>query len=204
MKSKHVATIIICVFLIGAISGALIQRSFTNPIIQADTTTTMKPAILDSIPRVEDSQPAPENIPDIIIPTVKLTPSDDSSYVSVRPELTTLTGTLSGGLSYKAQISGIMPTLQSLQVSYPERQITKTVTAAYSGWMLSASANTFLYSTGKLNAGAVAVIEASYNTGPLHLALQAGVMTIKPDTYTYNKTTPYLGARITLDILKLR
>ena len=118
MKAKHLAIIIAVVFLLGALSGALVHRAFVRPIVEKiDTVTVRKTAELDSLPKVIDTKPAPPSVPDIVIPTEQLTPSQDSSSVSVRPEVTTVSGTLSGGLTYQAQLIGLQPAIQSLQVS---------------------------------------------------------------------------------------
>lgn len=202
MKAKHLAIIIAVVFLLGALSGALIHRAFVRPIVEkVDTVTVWKTAELDSLPKVIDTKPAPPSVPDIVIPTEQLTPSQDSSSVSVRPEVTTVSGTLSGGLTYQAQLIGLQPAIQSLQVSYPERQLTKTVLAPYKGWMLSATTDAFLYSSPKIQFSTKAGLETSYNTGPFHFGVQAGVLVTRSDAWN---VSPYIGGRVTIDIFKMR
>lgn len=202
MKAKHLAIIIAVVFLLGALSGALVHRAFNRPIVtKVDTVTVWKTAALDSLPKTVETKPAPASIPDIVIPTEQLTPSQDSSSVSVRPQMTTVSGTLSGGLTYQAQLTGIQPSIQSLQVSYPETQVTKTVLAPYKGWLLSATTDAFLYTSPKIQFSTKAGLETSYNTGPFHFGVQAGVLVTRSDSWN---VSPYIGARVTIDIFKMR
>ena len=206
MKGKQIAILTVVIFLLGALSGGLVQRAwFRHGIDQrTDTATVWMPATLDTASMVATTAPAPPSVPPVIVPAENVTPAADSATVQIRPELVTVTGTLSGGLTYQAQLLGVQPSLQSLQVNYPKTTITTstTIREPYKGWLLSATADIATFATPQFTAFSKVAVETSYNTGPLHLALQGGIVS-SPSSGSWH-TYPYLGARITLDIFRLR
>ena len=207
MKIKHLVILAVVVFLLGALSGGLLQRSWYRHGIEqrTDTVTVWMPATLDSASMVATSTPAPPSFPPVIVPAEDVTPAADSASVQILPEIVTVTGALTGGLTYQAQLLGVRPSLQSLQVNYPQTTITNTPTIRepYKGWLLSATSNISTFAVPQFQAFGTVALETSYNTGRLHIGLQGGVA----DTWspaTGHQFTPYIGARVTLDIFRMR
>lgn len=189
-------------YALGALSGVFIHRAWTKPDIQQiDTTTVTRTAELDSLPQTIVSQPAPADTPPVIVPSERVEiDTADSSCVRIFPDIVSVSGSLTNGLTYHATLTGVQPSLQDLAVSYPEHTITQTVTKPYTGWMLSATADIGGYAAPQLTVATKVALEASYNTGPLHVGLQGGIMSI-PTSGTW-KPSPYIGARVTIDIIR--
>lgn len=203
-KAWLIAAGVLLLFLAGFLSGVFAHRAWSTPWVeQTDTTTVIRTAQLDSLPQTVTTAPAPESVPPVTVPasSVERDPAD-TSVVRIRPELTTITGTLTGGLSYQAVLGGVQPSLQQLTVTYPETVVTNNVYKPYKGWLLSATADIAAFATPQLTVVSRVAIETSYNTGPLHLGLQGGVI-MQPAPGSWN-ISPYIGARITLDICRLK
>lgn len=205
--SRRVKIIIasaVVLYTLGFFSGVLAHRAWTTPwIAQTDTTTVARTATSDSLPQTAITTPAPEDAPPVIIPSSRAErDTSDTTQVRIRPDVSVVTGTLSGGLTYQATLTGVQPSITQLKVTYPERIITQNAYKPYKGWMLSATADIATFATPQFTAFSKVAVETSYNTGPLHLALQGGIVS-SPSSGSWH-TYPYLGARITLDIFRLR
>lgn len=190
----------ILLYILGTIHGAHIHQVWTrSELQQIDTTTVMRTATLDSIPQTVISRPAPaEADPVIVSPERILNSQKDTTMVHIKPEVVEVSGKLTDGVTYQAILSGVQPSLQNLSISYPERTITKTVTKPYKGWIVSATADVAGYITPQFNPMAKVALETTYNTGPLHIGLQAGAI-FTPGPW---HASPYIGARFTVDIFK--
>lgn len=204
MKSKHAAILAVVLFLLGALSGGLLQRSWDlRSIAQTDTATVWQPAVLDTTTMAATTTEAPPSIPPVVVPADRIEQSEGSTAIRIRSELTTVTGTLSGGLTYQAQLTGIQPQLHSLQVNYPETTITRHIQEPYKGWLVSATSNIYAYAAQPFQAFGLIALETSYNTGRFHIGFQGGVA----DTWspaTGHQVSPYIGARVTIDIFRMR
>lgn len=204
MKSKHLAILAVVIFLLGALSGGLLQHSWDRrSIVRTDTVTVWKPAVLDTARMTATTTDAPLSVPPIVVPKSRIEPSEDSTAVRIRPETTTVTGTLSGGLTYQAQLTGIRPQLQSLQVNYPQTTVTRTIQEPYNGWLLSVTSNVSAFAVPQLQAFGTVALETSYNTGRLHIGLQGGVADTWSPTAGH-QITPYIGGRLTFDLFRMR
>lgn len=204
MKGKHIAILAIVLFLLGAISGGFLQHSWDmRSIDRPDTVTVWKPAVLDTASMVSTTTEAPASMPPVTVPAERVEPSRDSSAYHVRPELVTVTGTLSGGLTYQAQLTGVQPQLKALQVDYPNTTVTRTIREPYKGWLLSITSNVSAYTMPQFQAFGTIGLETSYNVGRLHIGLQAGAADIWSPT-TGHQFTPYVGGRVTLDIFQMK
>lgn len=207
MKGKQIAILTVVIFLLGALSGGLVQHAwFRHGIEQrTDTATVWMPATLDTASMVVTTAPAPPSVPPVIVPAENVTPAADSAAVQIRPELVTVTGTLSGGLTYQAQLLGVQPSLQSLQVNYPKTTITTstTIREPYKGWLLSATSSISAYTAPQIQTFWTVALETSYNVGRLHIGLQGGVA----DTWSSaagHQISPYIGGRVTFDIFRMK
>lgn len=203
MKTKHIVIICVAIFLLGAISGGFLQHSWDmRGMTDTDTTTVWKPARLDTATMVATSIDAPPSVPPVIVPITHIEPSDDSTSVRIRPQLTTVAGTLSGGLTYQAQLTGIQPQLHSLQILYPETTIRKTFQEPYKGWLISATSSIAAFSAPQFQAFATAAVETSYNVGRFHIGLQGGMA----GTWSQAgfQIQPYIGGRITFDLFRMK
>ena len=203
-KTKVIIIAAIAVYALGFLSGVFAHRAWTTPWIQqTDTVTVFKTATSDSLPQSVVTAPAPERIPPVVVPSSKVErDTADTTQVRIRPDVSVVTGTLSGGLTYQATLTGVQPSITQLKVTFPERIITQNAYKPYKGWMLSATADIATFATPQFTAFSKVAVETSYNTGPLHLALQGGIVS-SPSSGSWH-TYPYLGARITLDIFRLR
>lgn len=197
----YIAIAFLAVFLVGAFTGAEIHRKWTKPdVVQVDTATTIRGADLISsqtevVPDTKPAQPA------VIIPAERIQKSD-STGVQVKPEAIKVSGQLTGGIKYNAVLTGVQPAIQSLHVDYPERLITKTVQRPYQGWLLSATTDIGVTGFSPFYANARAAIEFSYNTGPFHFGLQGGALA---ENFSGKwGVRPYIGGRITIDILQFK
>lgn len=164
---------------------------------QADTVYVERTASADSLKPV-DIVPRPD-LPPVAIPAKETRIVHDTVYI--RPETQTFQETLAPGVMATAVITGIRPTLDHLQITWPEATVTKTVIKPYKGWMLSATSDFSALASPSIHSLARYGLEASYNTGPLHLAIQAGAATFSAAPGSWS-TAPYIGGRLTLDILK--
>ena len=179
------------IYILGALSGAALHRAWTR--------TDDKPAT-DTVTvwRTAEASPAVDTVSTTKAEVV-FTP--DSSAVEIAPDLVTITGTLSGGGKYSAQLLGVQPSLQHLQVSYPERLVSNTKYKPYNGWLLSATASSYLDGIRPVRSVSLVGLETSYNTGPLHIGIQGGA------AFDYSGSwniSPYIGARLTIDIIRMK
>lgn len=204
-KNKKWAIIAaLILYALGTISGALLHRHWTKPIIQqTDTTTVTKTAVLDTLHQTVTPLPVPDDAPPVIVPASKVERDEtDTTHYRITPDVLQVSGNLSDGLAYHATLTGVQPSLQTLTITYPERTITKSVAEPYKGWMLSATADIGAYAAPQITVATKAALELSYNTGPLHVALQGGI--ISTPTSGSWRPSPYIGARLTVDIYRFR
>ena len=165
---------------------------------QADTVYVERTASADSLKPV-DTALRPD-LPPVAIPAKEVQVIHDTVYI--RPETQTFHEQLAPGVMATAIITGVRPTLDHLQITWPETLVTNTVVQPYKGWMLSATSDFSALASVSPTFIAHAALEASYNTGPLHLGLQGGVAATQ-----YNGSwtpAPFIGARLTVDIMKRR
>lgn len=202
MKTKHIVILAVAIFLLGALSGGFLQHSWDmRSLDRTDTVTVWKPAVLDTASMVATTVEAPPSVPPVVIPAEHVEISKDST-IQVRPQLTTVSGKLSGGLTYQAQLTGIQPQLQSLQVFYPETTRQKTLREPYEGWLVSATSSIAAFSAPQFHAFGTAGLEVSYNVGRFHVGLQGGAAgNWSPSGY---QVYPYVGGRITFDIFRMK
>lgn len=202
MKTKHIVILAVAIFLLGALSGGFLQHSWDmRSLVRTDTITVWKPAVLDTASMVATTVEAPPSVPPVVIPAEHVEISKDST-IQVRPQLTTVSGKLSGGLTYQAQLTGIQPQLQSLQVFYPETTRQKTLREPYKGWLVSATSSIAAFSAPQFHAFGTAGLEVSYNVGRFHVGLQGGAAgNWSPSGY---QVYPYVGGRITFDIFRMK
>lgn len=202
MKTKHIVILAVAIFLLGALSGGFLQHSWDmRSLDRTDTVTVWKPAVLDTASMVATTVEAPPSVPPVVIPAEHVEISKDST-IQVRPQLTTVSGKLSGGLTYQAQLTGIQPQLQSLQVFYPETTRQKTLREPYKGWLVSATSSIAAFSAPQFHAFGTAGLEVSYNVGRFHVGLQGGAAgNWSPSGY---QVYPYVGGRITFDIFRMK
>lgn len=203
MKTKHIIILAVAIFLLGALSGGFLQHSWDmRSLDRTDTVTVWKPAVLDTASMVATTVEAPPSVPPVVIPAKHVEMSKDSTTVQIRPQLTTVSGSLSGGLTYQAQLTGIQPQLQSLQVFYPETTRQKTLREPYKGWLVSATSSIAAFSAPQFQAFGTAGLEVSYNVGRFHVGLQGGAAgNWSPSGY---QVYPYVGGRITFDIFRMK
>lgn len=202
MKAKQLHIIAaITLFLLGFLSGIRVHKSWSGGDKEIlDTVVVYRTAILKEPPLVIESIPAPDSIPLVTIPTTMIIEDEaDTTVVSIRPEVVTVFGRLDNDINYLATLTGIQPSIQNLSVSYPKYSITRTVLKPYNGYLLSACADFAVSTMPQMHAVSRLTFEASYNTGPFHLALQAGVM-----RGASQGTHPYIGGRISFDIYRKR
>ena len=165
---------------------------------QADTVYVERTASADSLKPV-DTALRPD-LPPVAIPAKEVQVIHDTVYI--RPETQTFHEQLAPGVMATAIITGVRPTLDHLQITWPETLVTNTIVKPYKGWMLSATSDFSALASVSPTFIARAALEASYNTGPIHLGLQGGVAATQ-----YNGSwtpAPFIGARLTADIMKRR
>ncbi len=203
MKSRYIIIAAVVIFLLGALSGGLLQHSWDmRQIDRVDTVTVWKPASLDTSSMVATTKPAPPSAPPVVIPSDRIEKSEDTTSVRIRPEIVSVSGSLSGGLTYQAELTGVKPAIQALQVNYPETTVTTTLSKPYRGWMLSATTAGAAYAAPQLTTFSTVAIETSYNVGRLHIGLQGGVAhTWSPGGQQLH---PYLGGRVTIDLFRMK
>lgn len=204
LKNKIIllAVAILLVYALGALSGAALHRAWTRQDAppQTDTATVWKTA--EALPAVDTvSTTKAQDTAPISVPAEEVVFSSDSSTVNIVPDRVTVTGTISGGGRYQATLLGVQPSLQSLQVTYPEHFITTSVYKPYKGWLLSATASSMISGITPVRSVSLVGLETSYNTGRFHFGIQGGV------AFEYSgswNTSPYIGVRATFDIARMR
>ncbi len=189
----------LALFAAGVFAGFRTCRAWYPPVDPArvDTVYVQKTADIFS-PQPAETTPRPD-LPPVAIPAKEARIVHDTVYI--RPETQTFQETLAPGVMATAVITGIRPTLDHLQITWPEATVTKTVIKPYKGWMLSATSDFSALASPSVHSFARYGLEASYSTGPLHLAIQAGAATLSTAPGSWS-TAPYIGGRLTLDILK--
>lgn len=202
MKAKTFTISIAAALLVGLISGIFIHRGYvlkhSSP-VQCDTVTVWMTT------EVSHPEPIESHVgkTPISLPAERFTRSAaDSTLLEALPDMVTFRDSLDNGTKYTAVLSGIKPSIEALSISYPQRTITKSVPAPYKGWMLSATADIGAYAAPQISVATKAALEVSYNTGPLHVALQGGI--ISTPTSGSWRPSPYIGARLTVDIYRFR
>lgn len=189
-------------FLVGVISGCLIHRGYVRahqPPVQRDTVTIWKTVgTVDPAPQESHKGQTP-----ISIPASEVTPTKDSSAYLVHPDVVTWRDTLSGGVSYQIQITGVQPTLSSMDIRYPEHTVTNTVYKPYEGWLFSITGTGGLTSYQPLAVSAIVGPELSYNKGIFHFGIQGGAL-IEYTPGANATFTPYVGGRLTIDIARMK
>ena len=190
------------IYILGALSGAALHRAWTRTDDKPATDTVTVWRTAEASPAVDTvSTTKAQDTAPISVPAEEVVFTPDSSAVEIAPDLVTITGTLSGGGKYSAQLLGVQPSLQHLQVSYPERLVSNTKYKPYNGWLLSATASSYLDGIRPVRSVSLVGLETSYNTGPLHIGIQGGA------AFDYSGSwniSPYIGARLTIDISRMK
>lgn len=201
MNNRAVAIIIAVCLVLSFSGGYFLRKHIETPVsesIQRDTVYLEKQVDFPVPAEPAEIMPAEP----VIAPSSAVTPATDST-VAIEAETRIYRDTLNG-ISYEATVTGVQPVLTGLTFSYPETNINtvRTVVKPYEGWKLSVTSEAAL-ALMQPTVQSLTAAEVSYNTGPFHFGLQGGLLVTKPFR---EKATlqPYLGGRVTIDILKFK
>lgn len=202
MKNKIIAASVVLLLIVGFMSGYFFHRAVTKPIAVGSHTDTVYVDKHIDIPVTDPVSVRPSGR-DVTVSVPDCKSHGDS--LDIPAVLAEYRDTLSDGVSYIATVSGVAPKLESLHFSYnlPQITTTRTVVKPFKGWLMSATSNNAVIGTGSLGLCSQTAFEVSYNNGPFHLGLQGGVQIEKPFSQEAPRLSPYLGGRITVDILKI-
>ena len=197
MKYKRLGAALL-LLLAGFFAGFQTHRVWYTPKLdpRIDTVYVEKTASVDH-PQPVDSVQRPD-LPPVAVPASEAKVVHDTVYI--RPETLTYHEVIAPGVTATAVVTGVRPTLEHLQVTWPETVVTQTFVRPYKGFLFSATSDFSALASTSPTFIARAGLEASYNTGPLHLGLQGGVAATQ---YSGSwKPAPFLAARLTIDLWK--
>jgi len=198
MNKRTIVLLLVCIIL-GFISGWLIRKRTAEPVVtdtQIDTVYIEKKVSIDN-PAPVSSAPAPP----VLVPRDSVRKTADSTMLSVAATTKTYRDTLET-VAIEAIVSGVEPKVDRVSVTYlaPLVTTTRTIVKPFQGWKMSVSSNNAIYTQALQSQNC---IEFSYTTGPFVFGLQAGAMVTKPFPGEV-RVDPYLGGRLTFDILKFQ
>ena len=174
------------IFFLAAVflAGVMAHRSWSrqNMHQQTDTVYVWKTVEIHDFPTPVESMPAPDSIPPVTLPIDDLTPSEDSSFVSVRPEVRTWRDTLPSGISYEIETTGVGTALTHVGIMWPERHITTStvVSEPYQGWQLFAVGHTAFTGFSPEHINPFAGLELEYTKGIVSFGISPGVQWDRP------------------------
>lgn len=174
------------IFFLAAVflAGVMAHRSWSrqNMHQQADTVYVWKTVEIHDFPTPVESTPAPDSIPPVTLPIDDLTPSEDSSFVSVRPEVRTWRDTLPTGIRYEIQTVGVGTSLQHVGIAWPERHVTdtKVVHTPPRGWGLYAVGGSSFSGFKPAGISPFLGLELEYTKGIVSFGISPGVQWDRP------------------------
>lgn len=183
------------IFFLAAVflAGVMAHRSWSrqNMYQQTDTVYVWKTVEIHDFPTPVESTPAPDSIPPVTLPIDDLTPSEDSSCVSIVPEVRTWRDTLPTGISYEIQATGVGTALTHVGIIWPERQISTSsvVSEPYQGWQLFAVGQTSFTGFSPEHINPFAGLELEYTRGIFSCGGAAGVQWERPPGATTHSPT---------------
>lgn len=145
----------------------------------------------DDIPEPAETAPAADTVPLVVVSKEQLLPSEDSSCVSIIPEVRTWRDTLPTGISYEIQATGVGTSLTHVGIIWPERQISTSsvVSEPYQGWQLFAVGQTSFTGFSPEHINPFAGLELEYTSGIFSCGGAAGVQWERPPGATTHSPT---------------
>lgn len=199
MKNKTAAVLLAVALVTGFLAGLLAHSRYQarhTPEPRVDTVYVARSAAVTS-PAPVDSARRPD-LPPAVIPSDRILPSPDSSAaVLVEKETLTYRDTLAKGVVATAVITGIQPSLDHLQITWPETTVTRTNYKPLDGWALGLSASG-AYATTSFVTGSFTL---SYTAGPARFRLDAGVL-YQPRMEP--RLSPYVGGGVEITLFRFR
>lgn len=200
--------IVVFLVLLGLVflAGMGLQHKITerNAIETRDTVIIWNTVESDDIPAPVKTVPAADTVPPVVVPKEQLLPSEDSSCVSIVPEVRTWRDTLPTGISYEIQATGVGTSLTHVGIIWPERQISTSsvVSEPYQGWQLFAVGQTSFTGFSPEHINPFAGLELEYTKGIFSCGGAAGVQWERPPGASSHSTTFRIEGKIRIRLCR--
>lgn len=192
-NSKYIIIAILTALVIGLTVGI----GSTSRYYCRRTATQADTVFVEKTIEVNTSEAEREQLPStgtVSIPKASVSFSD-SSTIAIKKDSVRVSGIEPiSGATYEAVVTGVLPDLNSLRITVPERVVTRTVTKPQTGWSFGIFADTYYFNQLDARAG----LYASYTAGPFCIHLDAGAMysNIGPS----KAVSPFVGAGIKIQL----
>ncbi len=202
-----IKTIISLAFLVLVfLAGMVVQHAISKREISEvrDTVFIWNSVQSDDIPEPVEIVPADTTVPLVIVPKKDLLPSEDSSSVSIVPEVRTWRDTLPSGMSYEIETIGVGTALTHVGIMWPERHITTStvVSEPYQGWQLFAVGHTTFTGFSPEHINPFAGLELEYTKGIFSCGCAAGVQWERPPGASSHSTTFRIEGKIMIRLCR--
>lgn len=190
------------VFLAGM--GLQHKISERNAVEVKDTVFIWNTVQSDDIPAPVKTVPAADTVPPVVVPIEQLLPSEDSSSISIIPEVRTWRDTLPTGISYEIETTGVGTALTHVGIIWPERLIktTTVVSEPYQGWQLFAVGQTSFTGFSPEHINPFAGLELEYTRGIFSCGGAAGVQWERPPGATSHSPTFRIEGKIRIRLCR--
>lgn len=155
--------------------GVLTHRAWTRAYQSPPDTVTVFRTQYIASPTPAEVRSAPPSTPSVTIRKRDLQPSpEDSATVQVRPEVKTYQDSLPSGLAYKIQISGVGAAVQTMDFSWPQKEILKPT--PFKGWAVDLVGKGTITGLTLPDMTGLVSLELGYHSDRFSFGLGPGVM----------------------------
>lgn len=202
---NNTKTIIILALLLMLV--AFIGGIFTHKALSKEEPLPPETIIVPQIEYVDrpfpvSREPAPDSIPSITIKKEDILPTEDTTSVQVRPTVSTFTDTLPSGASYKIQASGIGTSIESIALSWPQRET--VIREPYRGWSIDLVGQGMLTDFSMAGATAFAGLQVGYNSDRFDFSIGPGALWSRPPGAASHKTSLAVMATLKVRLHRFR
>ena len=202
---NNTKTIIILALLLMLV--AFIGGIFTHKALSKEEPLPPETIIVPQIEYVDSPfpvsrEPAPDSIPSITIKKEDILPTEDTTSVQVRPTVSTFTDTLPSGASYKIQASGIGTSIESIALSWPQRET--VIREPYRGWSIDLVGQGTLTDFSMAGVTAFAGLQVGYNSDRFDFGIGPGALWSRPPGAASHKTSLAVMATLKVRLHRFR
>ena len=202
-KTSIIIALVVLLAALSFVGGIFTHRAFSRSAgPQIDTVYLSTHTEQIDHPFPVSREPAPESIPSVTIKKEELLPTKDTATVQVRPTVSTFTDTLPSGASYKIQTSGIGTAIENISLSWPEKNILKTV--PFKGWTVDAVGQGLLTDFSKEGVSGFVGVQVGYTSDRFSFGIGPGALWSRPPGAASHQTSLALTMNVKVNLYRFR